>query len=150
MIISRSFHVAENCIVSFFLMAEHHSDMHTYIYVKYFLKKRSIVDYHVVPISAVQQRDPVTPVYTFFFSLLMFHCVLSQETGSSSLCYRVGPHCLSILNVSVCIGQAQTPRPSHFLSPPPWLPTRLSSRSVSPFLFWRYVPLCRIFASACT
>jgi len=87
-------------------------------------------------------------LFIHYFSLLMFHCVLSKETEYSSLCYSVGPHCLSILNVSVCIDQPQIPSPSHFLSPPPWLPTRLSSRSVSLFLFWRYVPLCPILASA--
>ena len=32
-------------------------------------------------------------------SCIIFHHVLSQETGYSSLGYTVGPHCLSILNV---------------------------------------------------
>ena len=61
-------------------------------------------------------------LFIHYFSLLMFHCVLSKETEYSSLCYSVGPHCLSILNVSVCIDQPQIPSPSHFLSPPPWQP----------------------------
>ena len=36
--------------------------------------------------------------YTYIHSLshILFHHVLSQETGYSSLCYTVGPHCLSI------------------------------------------------------
>ena len=34
--------------------------------------------------------------------------VLSQETGQSSLCCTVGPHCFSILNGRVCIHQPQT------------------------------------------
>ena len=40
--------------------------------------------------------------FTFFFYIL-FHYGLSQEIGYSSLCYTVGPYCLSILNVIVCI-----------------------------------------------
>ena len=33
-----------------------------------------------------------------------------------------GPHCLSILNVIVCIYEPQTLSPSHSLPPPPWQP----------------------------
>ena len=38
-----------------------------------------------------------------YFSHTIFHRLLSQETGYNSLCYIVGTHCLSILNVIVCI-----------------------------------------------
>jgi len=44
-------------------------------------------------------------IHTPFFSHIIFHHVLSQEVGYSSLCYTAGPHCLSILNVIVCIYQ---------------------------------------------
>ena len=47
----------------------------------------------------------VTQFYTdirYFFNIL-FHYGLPQEIGYSSLCYTVGPWCLSILNVIVCI-----------------------------------------------
>ena len=67
-------------------------------------------------------------LFIHYFSLLMFHCVLSKETEYSSLCYSVGPHCLSILNVSVCIDQPQIPSPSHFLP--------LGSPHVCPLDLW--------------
>ena len=51
-----------------------------------------------MPISAVQQNDSVICIYTFLFYII-FHHGLSQEIGYSALCYTVGPHCLSILNV---------------------------------------------------
>ena len=70
-------------------------------------------------ISAVQKSDLVIHIYTFFFPIL-FHCGLFHEIRYSSLCYTVGPCCLSILNVLVCIYQPQTRSPS--LSLPPWQP----------------------------
>ena len=44
-----------------------------------------------------------SPIHTCSLSYILFHHGLSQETGYSSLCYRVGPHCLSILNVNISI-----------------------------------------------
>ena len=41
----------------------------------------------------------ITFIYIYTHSLVMFHYGLFQETGYSSLCYTVGCHCLSILNV---------------------------------------------------
>ena len=41
-------------------------------------------------------------IYTFF-SYTLFHHVLSQETGYSSLCCTGWPHCLFIQSVIVCI-----------------------------------------------
>ena len=63
-----------------------------------------------------------THIYTHFFSYIIFHHVLSQVIGYSSLCCTVGPHCLLTLNKIVCIYQPQTPSTSHTLSPPPWQP----------------------------
>ena len=48
--------------------------------------------------------------HTHSFSHIIFHHGLSQETGYSSLCCTVGPHCLSILNVIICIYWPHTPR----------------------------------------
>ena len=48
-------------------------------------------------------------IYIYSLSYIIFHHGLSQETGYSSLCCTVGPHCLSILNVIVCIYLLQTP-----------------------------------------
>ena len=42
-------------------------------------------------------------IYTHSFSYISFLHGLSRETGYSSLCCTVGPHCLSIINVIVCI-----------------------------------------------
>ena len=86
------------------------------------LKKLQLI-YSVVPISAVQQSDPVIHIYmyiyvcvciyilvytymythTHFFPYIIFHHGLAQEIGYSSLCYTAGTHWLSILNVIVCI-----------------------------------------------
>ena len=58
-------------------------------------------------------------IYTSFFHNF-FHYGLSQEIEYSSLCYTVGgPHCLSILNVTVCIYQLQAPSPLISLPPLP-------------------------------
>ena len=42
-------------------------------------------------------------IYVHSFHITFHHC-LSQEIGWSSLCYTVGPHCLSILNEIVWKG----------------------------------------------
>ena len=42
-------------------------------------------------------------IYIYKLPHIIFHHGLSQETGYSSLCHVVGSHCLSILNVIVCI-----------------------------------------------
>ena len=71
--------------------------------------------YNVVPISAIQQRDPVIYIYTHSLFYIIFHDGLSQEIGYSSPCCGVGPHCPSILKVIVCIYEPQSPHPSHSL-----------------------------------
>ena len=80
------------------------------------------LSYSVVPISAVQQRDPVVHTHTYTYVcvcvcvyIYIYICIythslfyiifpygLSQETGSRSLCCTAGPHFLSIRNGSVC------------------------------------------------
>ena len=57
-------------------------------------------------ISAVEQSDSVI-IYILFY--ILFHYGLSQDTEYSSLCSPVGPCCLSILDVTVCICSAQPP-----------------------------------------
>ena len=59
-------------------------------------------------------------MYALFFSYYLLSWPISQETGYCSLCYTVGPHGLSILNVIVCVYQPQTPSLSHFLPPSLW------------------------------
>ena len=41
--------------------------------------------------------------YTYILFHILFHYGLSQDTECSSLCYTVGPCCLSILCIIVCI-----------------------------------------------
>ena len=47
----------------------------------------------------------VTQSYIYIHSLsyIIFHHNLSKETEYSSLCCTEGPHCLSILNIILCI-----------------------------------------------
>ena len=61
-------------------------------------------------------------IHIHSFPHTIFHHVLSQEMGYSSLCYAVRPRCLSILNVILCIYQPPTQCPSHTLPAPPWQP----------------------------
>ena len=76
-------------------------------------------------ISAIQHSDPVihTCIYRSIYIHVLFlipilHHRLPQEIGYGSLCRTVGPPCLPVLNVIVCICQPQTPHPSHFLPRP--------------------------------
>ena len=50
-------------------------------------------------ISAVQQLLSYT--YIYILSHILFHYDLSQDIEYSSLCYTVGPYCLSILYILV-------------------------------------------------
>ena len=87
--------------------------------------------YTVVSISAVFTVTQ-SYIYIHYFSHTIFHHVLSQEIWYSSLCYSVGPYCLSILNTTVCIYQPQISHPFHSLSLPLWQPQACS------FFLWVY------------
>ena len=87
-----------------------------------------------MPISAVQQSDWVLHIYIHSFFNILFHYGLSQEIGYSLLCCTIGPCCLTILNVIVCIYQPQTPSPSLSFPHFPLATTNLISMSVSLFL----------------
>ena len=52
-------------------------------------------------VSAVQQSDLVIHVYVLF--PILFHFRLLQDIEYSSLCYTVGPCCLSVLYIVVGI-----------------------------------------------
>ena len=83
-------------------------------FIRYFLIKIQLIYMcQFLLYSIVTQR---------YLSHTIFHHVLSQETGYSSLCYTVGPHCLSILSVIVCIYQPPIPSLSHSLPTTPWKP----------------------------
>ena len=57
--------------------------------------------YNVVLISAVQQSNSVVYVSVCIYIYILFHYGLSRDTEYSSLCYTVGPCCLSILYITV-------------------------------------------------
>ena len=106
----------------------------------------SIVDLQCVNFCCTAKWLSYTYMYILFFNIL-FHYGLSQDNEYSSLCSTVGPCCLSILNVIVCIYQPQTPTPSLSLLTSPLANTSLFSMSLSLFLFCREVHLCRILDS---
>ena len=56
-----------------------------------------------------------------FFFIFFFHYDLSQVTEYSSLCYTVGPCCLSILYITHLLTPNSQSIPLH-QSPPPWQP----------------------------
>ena len=78
----------------------------------------------------------LNPTDILFFIIFLFHYGLLQYTEYSSLCSTVGPCCLSILYIIVCICWPQTPNPSLPQSPPPWQPP-VCSLCLSLFLFHR-------------
>ena len=61
----------------------------------------SIVDFSIVLLSAIQQRDSFIHIFHIVFHI-PFHYGLSQDTEYSSPCYTVGA-CVSILYIMVCI-----------------------------------------------
>ena len=68
---------------------------------------QSIVDLQCCANSCCTAKWP-GHTHTHSLSSIIFHHGLSQETGYSSLCYIVGSHCLSILNIIVCISNSQS------------------------------------------
>ena len=71
-----------------------------------FIFKMEVYLIYNVLVSAVQQSDSVTHIYTFFFSY-SFQCGSSQDTECRALCRAVRPWCLSLLYVVVCIRSSQ-------------------------------------------
>ena len=59
------------------------------------------------------------PSHTYTAIFFIFHQVLIQKNGYSSLCHTAGPHHPFILNVTVCIYQPQTPHQTPSLHPCP-------------------------------
>ena len=105
----------------------------------YFVIKVQLI-YSVVPLSTIQHNDPVIHmcvcVCVYSFSYTIFHHVLSQEIGQSSLLHT-RTSLLIHSNIIVCY--PPTPNsPSIPLPPPsPLATTSLFSMSVSLFLFCR-------------
>ena len=63
----------------------------------------SVVDLQCcVNFCCTANRLSYTRIYILFY--MLFHCGLSQDIEYSSLCYTVGPCCLSLLYIVVCLG----------------------------------------------
>ena len=84
----------------------------------------------VVLVSGVQQRASGGHIHVSVLFQILFPFRLLQSVEQSSLCYTVGPCCLSILNITVCIRSSQTPNLPHPTSLPP-VTISLFSKSVS-------------------
>ena len=69
-------------------------------------------------------------IYIHFLNIL-FHYGLSQDIEYSSLCYTVGPCCLSILYIIAYICWPQPLSPSLPQPPPPWQPPYVLYTQVS-------------------
>ena len=59
--------------------------------------------YNDVLISGVQKSDVILYIHVYILVHILFHYSLSQDIEYNSLGYIVGPCCLSILYVVVCI-----------------------------------------------
>ena len=69
-------------------------------------------------VSGVQQSDSVIHIHVSILFQILVPFRLLQSIEQMSLCCTVGPCWLSILNITECTSQSQTPN----LSPPPTLP----------------------------
>ena len=82
-----------------------------FLFILIYFLSWSIVDLQCcVNFCCITRWLSYTHIYILFH--ILFHYGLSQDIEYSSLCYTVGPCCLSIPYVIVCIYQPQTPRPS--------------------------------------
>ena len=96
------------------------------------------LSYNAVLASGAQQSDSVIYVHIYSHIYTLFHYDLSQDIEYHSLCYTVGPCCLSILHIYTGL-HLQIPK-AQCISPP--LPlslatTSLFSMSMRLFLFRR-------------
>ena len=74
-------------------------------------------------------------VYIYILFLVLFHYRLLQDIEYSSLCYTVGPCCLSILYIYYCVYFNPKFLIYPFLPLSPLVTISLFSMSVSLFLF---------------
>ena len=134
---SRSIHLITNNLLSFLFMAEWYSIVYTchiffihssgngHLGWKHILKNWSLADLQFVLVTGVQQSDSVIHIYIHIPFQILFHYRLLQDIEYSSLCYIVGPCCLSILHLVACMCRCY----SHFAPAAP-VPAPVSS---SPF-----------------
>ena len=85
-----------------------------FVLVSFFLIEVYLI-YNVVLVSGVQQSNSILHTYVcvcmhiYILFQILFHYRLLQDTEYSSVCYTVGPCCLSILYIVVFICLPQTP-----------------------------------------
>ena len=63
---------------------------------------------NVMIVSGIQQSDSVIHIHTFILFQILFPFRLLWSTEQDSLCYKIGPRWLSILNIATCTCQFQT------------------------------------------
>ena len=99
---------------------------------------------NVVIVSSGQQRDSVIPGHVSICLQTPLPSRLPRNTEQSYLCYMVGPCWLSILNVQHVHVHSELP---NYPFPASFTPGTISwfSKSVSPFLFCKDVPLNHFF-----
>ena len=99
---------------------------------------------NVVIVSGAQQSNSVH-THVSLLPQAPVPSRLPHNIEQSSLCYTAGPCWLPFLNIAVCTCQPQTP----CLSLPSTLPSLVTissfAKSVSPFLFCKYVHLYHFF-----
>ena len=62
---------------------------------------------NVMLVSGIQQSDSVIHMHVSILFQILFPISLLHNIEQSSLCYTVGPRCLSILNIAVCTCKSQ-------------------------------------------
>ena len=97
----------------------------SFLFFKFLIEVQLI--YNIL-ISAVQQSNSVTHTYIYSFPLRFLSGYWIRilryifSVLCSSLCYTLGPCCLSILYIIACICSSKTPSPSLLQPPPSWQP----------------------------
>ena len=99
---------------------------------------------NVVIVSSGQERESVIPGHVSICLQTPLPSRLPRNTEQSYLCYMVGPCWLSILNMQYVRVHSELP---NYPFPSSFTPGTISwfSKSVSPFLFCKYVPLNHFF-----
>ena len=92
---------------------------------------------NVVTVSSGQHGDSVTYIHVSILPQTALPSRLPHNNEQNSLCYTVGTCWLCVLNVAVCACPSQYPFPTSSLP----ATISLSSKSVSLFLFCKYVTL---------
>ena len=95
-----------------------HPLQHLKIFFKFYIGTQLINN--VVLVLGVQRSDSVIHLHVSILFQILFPFRLLQNIEQHSLCYTLGPCWLSILNITECTCQPQTPNLSLSPTLPPW------------------------------